>query len=226
MQRHPPSHKTSAPVEPAAPHKLQAMSDDPTAELSEEESPTRGPRVLDAPNVAADIDPDAARDDDEESRRTNQETLERRDAALSHVRKLGDRVLRASAVKVDRFDDTLKAEIERMGELMSDALGIGLAATQLGVLRVLVYRAHPDDRITALVNPVIDEQRGDRAGGGGLPEHSRRARRGRALRAHTGACPGRIGRRAVDRRRGSRSAGDPARGGSSRRCADARSRLA
>ena len=29
-----------------------------------------------------------------------------------------------------------------MGELMSDALGVGLAATQVGVLhRVLVYRA-------------------------------------------------------------------------------------
>ena len=44
-----------------------------------------------------------------------------------------------------------------MGELMHDALGIGLAATQLGILhRVLVYRAYVDDPITALVNPVIE----------------------------------------------------------------------
>ncbi len=44
-----------------------------------------------------------------------------------------------------------------MGELMHDALGVGLAATQLGVLhRVLVYRAHTDDPLTALVNPVIE----------------------------------------------------------------------
>jgi peptide deformylase len=44
-----------------------------------------------------------------------------------------------------------------MGELMHDALGIGLAATQLGVLhRVLVYRAYSDDPLTALVNPVIE----------------------------------------------------------------------
>ncbi|HYM46176.1 MAG TPA: peptide deformylase [Solirubrobacteraceae bacterium] len=85
------------------------------------------------------------------------QTRARRDAALRHVRKLGDPVLRASAVAVDRFDDALKAEIERMGELMSDALGVGLAATQLGILhRVLVYRAHADDPITALVNPVIE----------------------------------------------------------------------
>jgi len=50
------------------------------------------------------------------------------------VRKFGDPVLRASALPVERFDDALNAEIERMGELMHDALGVGLAATQLGVL--------------------------------------------------------------------------------------------
>ena len=44
-----------------------------------------------------------------------------------------------------------------MGELMHDALGVGLAATQLGVLhRVLVYRAYPEDPLTALVNPVLE----------------------------------------------------------------------
>jgi peptide deformylase len=81
----------------------------------------------------------------------------RRDAALARVRKLGDPVLRASAVAVDRFDEQLRSEIERMGMLMSDALGVGLAATQVGILhRVLVYRAYADDPITALVNPVIE----------------------------------------------------------------------
>ena len=85
------------------------------------------------------------------------ETRERRDAALRHVRKLGDPVLRATALPVERFDAALKAEIERMGELMHDALGVGLAATQVGVLhRVLVYRAYPEDPLTALVNPVLE----------------------------------------------------------------------
>jgi peptide deformylase len=85
------------------------------------------------------------------------ETRERRDAALTHVRKLGDPVLRASALAVERFDDALLAEIEQMAELMHDALGVGLAATQLGVLhRVLVYRAFPEDPVTALVNPVLE----------------------------------------------------------------------
>lgn len=85
------------------------------------------------------------------------ETRARRDAALRHVRKFGDPVLRTTALEVERFDNSLAAEIERMGELMHDALGVGLAATQLGVLhRVLVYRAYTDDPLTALVNPVIE----------------------------------------------------------------------
>jgi peptide deformylase len=85
------------------------------------------------------------------------ETRARRDAALRRVRKFGDPALRATAVPVDRFDDALRAEIERMGELMHDALGVGLAATQLGILhRVLVYRAYPEDPVTALVNPVLE----------------------------------------------------------------------
>jgi peptide deformylase len=85
------------------------------------------------------------------------ETKARRDAALRHVRRFGDPVLRATALPVERFDDDLRAEVERMGELMHDALGVGLAATQLGVLhRVLVYKAYVDDPITALVNPVLE----------------------------------------------------------------------
>jgi peptide deformylase len=85
------------------------------------------------------------------------ETIARRDAALRHVRKLGDPVLRATAVPVDRFDDALRLEIERMGEIMHDSLGVGLAATQIGILhRALVYRADPEHDITALVNPVLE----------------------------------------------------------------------
>jgi peptide deformylase len=85
------------------------------------------------------------------------ETRARRDAALRRVRKFGDPVLRAKALDVDRFDEALHAEVAQMGELMHDALGVGLAATQLGVLhRVLVYRAYPEDPVTALVNPVLE----------------------------------------------------------------------
>jgi len=85
------------------------------------------------------------------------ETRERRDAALANVRKFGDPVLRTKARAVERFDDALAAEVERMGSLMEDALGIGLAATQLGVLhRLLVYSVEADTPAVALVNPRLE----------------------------------------------------------------------
>ncbi len=85
------------------------------------------------------------------------ETRARRDAALRLVRKFGDPVLRAKAVPVERFDEDLAEEAESMGRLMHDALGIGLAATQLGILhRMLVYQAYADDPVTVLVNPEIE----------------------------------------------------------------------
>lgn len=93
----------------------------------------------------------------EEPRELDPETRARRDAALRRVRKHGDPVLRAVAVPVERFDEALREEIREMGELMHDALGIGLAANQVGVLhRVLVYQAFEEDPLTALVNPVIE----------------------------------------------------------------------
>jgi peptide deformylase len=89
------------------------------------------------------------------------EARARRAAALAHVRKFGDPVLRTRAREVDVFDDALRDEAARMGELMVDAVGVGLAATQLGVLhRLLVYRAQQDSPVIALVNPEI-EWRGD-----------------------------------------------------------------
>jgi peptide deformylase len=85
------------------------------------------------------------------------ETRARRDRALAHVRTFGDPVLRTRAREVDRFDDELRREVQRMGDLMHDALGVGLAATQLGVLhRVLVYRVHQQSPVAALVNPEVE----------------------------------------------------------------------
>jgi peptide deformylase len=89
------------------------------------------------------------------------ETRARREAALRHVRVYGDPVLRTRARPVEVFDETLAEEVQRMGRLMDDAIGIGLAATQLGVMhRVLVYRVEPDAPLGVLVNPEI-EWKGD-----------------------------------------------------------------
>jgi len=85
------------------------------------------------------------------------ETRARRDAALAHVRKFGDPVLKTKARPVKEFDASLRDEVRRMGMLMDDSLGIGLAATQVGVLhRLLVYRVLPDAPLAALVNPEVD----------------------------------------------------------------------
>jgi peptide deformylase len=58
---------------------------------------------------------------------------------------------------VKRFDEALASEVQHMGLLMGDALGVGLAATQVGVLhRLLVYRVGSHGPIAALVNPEIE----------------------------------------------------------------------
>jgi peptide deformylase len=96
-------------------------------------------------------------EDAPEEERLDPEVAARRAAALSHVRKYGDPVLRSTARPIDVFDDALRAEIARMGALMHDSLGIGLAATQIGALRrVLVYRVEHDSPVNALVNPEIE----------------------------------------------------------------------
>jgi peptide deformylase len=81
----------------------------------------------------------------------------RRVAAMSFIRRLGDPVLKSSATPVDRFDESLRRQVSRMAGLMNDALGVGLAAPQLGLSqRLLVYRVGPDAPLIALVNPRVE----------------------------------------------------------------------
>jgi peptide deformylase len=83
------------------------------------------------------------------------ELEQRRLAALSHVRQLGDPVLRIPASDVTEFDEALQAEIARMQVIMDEANGAGLAAPQLGALRrILVYRLG-ENEVRALINPRI-----------------------------------------------------------------------
>lgn len=85
------------------------------------------------------------------------ELLERRDAALAHVVKFGDPVLKSKASPVRDFGPELRAEVERMVSIMRDGMGVGLAATQLGILRrLLVFQAGADSEPTALINPEVE----------------------------------------------------------------------
>jgi peptide deformylase len=102
-------------------------------------------------------EPVEVHEDEERGPALDPETRARRDAALRFVRKYGDPVLRSRALPVDRFDERLIDEARRMGQIMHDSLGIGLAATQVGVMhRVLVYRVEPDAPVAALVNPRLE----------------------------------------------------------------------
>ena len=59
----------------------------------------------------------------------------RRRLALAQIRQYPDAALRMQARPVEAFDDELRDLVARMKLLMVDAHGIGLAATQVGVLR-------------------------------------------------------------------------------------------
>jgi peptide deformylase len=110
------------------------------------------------------LDDDELATEAEEPEGLDQEALERRSAALSQVVKFGDPVLKSAASPVSEFDERLAAEAERMIGLMRDAIGVGLAATQLGVLRrMLVFQVGPDAEPTVLVNPEIEWRSDDAA---------------------------------------------------------------
>jgi peptide deformylase len=94
---------------------------------------------------------------DEVARELDPEATARREAALGQVRTFGDPALKTAARPVTEFDGALQSEVERMTEVMRNALGVGLAATQLGIMhRVLVFQAGRDAPPTALVNPEIE----------------------------------------------------------------------
>ena len=85
----------------------------------------------------------------------------RRRLALAQIRQFGDPVLRMRAHDLAEFDDDLKRLVSRMAELMHDARGVGLAATQVGIVRrVFVFQRGEDD-VVAIVNPVITERSGE-----------------------------------------------------------------
>ena len=96
------------------------------------------------------------------------ERAARRRLALAQIRQYPDAALKMKARPVAEFDDELQSLVERMKLLMHDANGIGLAATQVGVLRRLfVFQPNEED----VLRP---RQPGDH----GAERRDRRRRRG------------------------------------------------
>jgi peptide deformylase len=103
------------------------------------------------------VSEDGAVKDETEREQLEAELQERREAALARIVKFGDPVLKSRASPVGEFGPALRAEVDRMIAIMRDGHGVGLAATQLGVLRrLLVFQAGPDSAPTGLVNPSIE----------------------------------------------------------------------
>jgi len=94
---------------------------------------------------------------DEDATELDAEAQARRQLALAQIRQYGDPVLRMKAREVQSFDEDLQRLVTRMRQLMQDARGVGLAATQTGILqRVFVFQKGEDD-VVAVVNPVLSD---------------------------------------------------------------------
>ena len=102
-------------------------------------------------------------DHDHDHGQVNDEQLDgerevRRRMALTQIRQWPDPVLKQRAQEVEDFDEDLQRLVERMGRLMQDANGVGLAANQAGILRrVFVFRRGEEEEPVAAVNPRIVE---------------------------------------------------------------------
>jgi peptide deformylase len=85
------------------------------------------------------------------------EQAARRRLALAQIRQYPDAALKMTARPVEEFDNDLRRLVDRMKQLMVDANGIGLAATQVGVLQRLFVFQVAEDETVALANPEITE---------------------------------------------------------------------
>ena len=114
--------------------------------------------------MAHDHDHEHDHHDHEHDVETDEEAQERAEAearkqlALAQIRQYGDPALRLKAHEVEDFDDDLRRLVERMIALMHDAQGVGLAATQVGILRRVFVYEPGEEGPRALVNPVVAER--------------------------------------------------------------------
>ncbi len=93
----------------------------------------------------------------------------RRRLALAQIRQYPDPVLRMKAREVEEFDADLGKLVERLEHLLREANGLGLAATQIGVLRrVFAFLPDREQDPVVIVNPSFsatsDERESDSEG--------------------------------------------------------------
>lgn len=86
--------------------------------------------------------------------------------AIRNIVKEGDEMLSKVCRPVEKFDQKLAILLDDMAETMHEANGVGLAASQVGILRRAVV-VDVDDHVIELVNPVILEASGEQDGAEG-----------------------------------------------------------
>jgi peptide deformylase len=138
------------------------MADEREQLVADEETAISPVGDGEAPEAADVSDGDVSDDDvsDEEALAAEHERALRKRVALAQIRQYGDPVLRMHAGEVEAFDEELERTAERMVALMHDADGIGLAATQIGIVRRIFVVNHDGDDLV-LVNPVLTRIAGD-----------------------------------------------------------------
>ena len=105
------------------------------------------------------VRPEDREEEEREERELDAQAQTRRRVALAQIRQYPDAVLRMRAREVSSFDDDLERLADKMKHLMRDARGVGLAATQVGVLqRFFVFQREGDEEATTVVNPEIVER--------------------------------------------------------------------
>jgi peptide deformylase len=78
------------------------------------------------------------------------------------IRVFGDPVLKQRAAEITTVDGGLVRLAQDMIDTMRAAPGIGLAAPQVGVQkRLFVYQLDEDEPARVVINPVIDDSRGE-----------------------------------------------------------------
>jgi len=83
--------------------------------------------------------------------------------AVLPILELPDPSLRKRAKKVKNIDDSVLRLAYDMIDTMRDAVGVGLAATQVGVhQRVIVVQLPGEDEASIFINPAISHREGER----------------------------------------------------------------
>lgn len=84
--------------------------------------------------------------------------------AIRNIRVDGDDVLRKECKVVEQMTDRTRTLIADMYDTMYDAMGVGLAAPQVGILKRIVVIDVCDGKAYTLINPEIVSMDGEQTG--------------------------------------------------------------